>query len=213
LSTPLEKARKHPDSMKARILKSARILFGEYGYHGVTTRMIAGVVGIDISTLHYHWGDKENLYEAVVTDIHEEVIGKLIEIERIVHGRSIRYRLEVAIDVMCDYLLAKPEVPKLIIVASFGKTRPDGIQDDRLTEHIPKVAVAMGLASKKKDLSPRDSLMVLVISNALHAFTSGEETFRRLLKVDPDEYSRLVKETLKYILVPAFARNELEKKE
>jgi AcrR family transcriptional regulator len=28
--------------------------------------MIAQEVGIDISTLHYHWGEKKDLYEAVI---------------------------------------------------------------------------------------------------------------------------------------------------
>ncbi|MBW2338558.1 MAG: TetR family transcriptional regulator, partial [Deltaproteobacteria bacterium] len=31
--------------MKARILASARKIFGEYGYNDTTTRMIAGDVG------------------------------------------------------------------------------------------------------------------------------------------------------------------------
>ena len=56
MPTPLEKARQNPESMKAKILKSARKLFGEYGFHGTTTRMIASDVGVDISTLYYHWG-------------------------------------------------------------------------------------------------------------------------------------------------------------
>jgi len=38
MATPLERARKDPDSMKARILKVARRVFGECGYHGATTR-------------------------------------------------------------------------------------------------------------------------------------------------------------------------------
>ncbi|MCP4373087.1 MAG: helix-turn-helix transcriptional regulator, partial [Deltaproteobacteria bacterium] len=48
--------------MKAKILISARKLFGQYGFHGTTTRMIASDVGIDISTLYYHWGEKGDLY-------------------------------------------------------------------------------------------------------------------------------------------------------
>ena len=41
MSSRLEKARKDPNSMKAKILSSARKLFGEYGYNDTTTRMIA----------------------------------------------------------------------------------------------------------------------------------------------------------------------------
>ena len=51
----MEKARRDPESMKARILEQLGA-FGAYGYHGTTTRMIAQRVGIDISTLYYHWG-------------------------------------------------------------------------------------------------------------------------------------------------------------
>ena len=35
--------------------------------------MIAKEVGIDISTLHYHWGDKNDLYEAVVVDVNNDL--------------------------------------------------------------------------------------------------------------------------------------------
>ena len=70
----LEKARQDPASMKARILASARRKFGEYGYGATTTRLIAKDVGIDISTLYYHWGEKQDLYEAVIMDITDEFL-------------------------------------------------------------------------------------------------------------------------------------------
>ena len=54
MPSPLEKARQDPDSMKAKILASARRLFAEYSYSGTTTRMIAKDVGIDPLTDH-HW--------------------------------------------------------------------------------------------------------------------------------------------------------------
>ena len=123
MPTPLEKAKKDPDSMKAKILNSARSLFAEYGYHGVTTRMIAKEVGIDISTLHYHWGDKENLYEAVITDLNDGMDNKLREIEKMVHGKPLGFRLEVAIDVMSDYFFANQAVAKLIMSSYYLKTR------------------------------------------------------------------------------------------
>ena len=78
MASALEKARKDPESMKGKILTVARRFFGEYGFHGTTTRMIAQEVGIDISTLHYHWGEKGDLYEAVVLDISKDLGQELI---------------------------------------------------------------------------------------------------------------------------------------
>ena len=89
MRTPLEKAHRDPESMKAKILTAARRIFGEYGFHGTTTRMIAKEVGIDISTLHYHWGEKKDLYEAVILDVNRDLGQQLGEVEKIVHGRPL----------------------------------------------------------------------------------------------------------------------------
>ena len=85
MRTALDKARKDPGSMKAKILAAARGLFGEYGFHGTTTRMIAEKAKIDISTLHYHWGDKRDLYEAVLLDMNRDLGRELIEVEKSIH--------------------------------------------------------------------------------------------------------------------------------
>jgi len=210
MSTPLEIARNDPDSMKARILKIARDLFGEYGFHGVTTRMIAKEVGIDISTLHYHWGDKENLYGAVLTDITDLISDKLVEIEREVHGKSIHIRLEVAIDTMCDFLFSNPSVARLVSTSYFGKTRAPGIQDDVLVEQTSNIAVAMGLAVDRKDVPPEANARVLAVSNSIYSFASGENSIRRILRVDRAEYIKVVKDTLKFLLIPAFTQDREE---
>ena len=96
MPSPLEKARQDPDSMKARILASARRLFGEYGYSSTTTRMIAGDVGIDISTLYYHWGEKLDLYEALITDLNDEILAKFEEVEQQARGKTLSERLGIS---------------------------------------------------------------------------------------------------------------------
>ena len=107
--------------MKARILDVARRIFGEYGFHGTTTRMIAKEVGIDISTLHYHWGGKKDLYEAVVMDISKNLRQTLIDVEKVIHGRPLGERLAVAIDLTTDYLFAHPEVSNLVLLRLLRK--------------------------------------------------------------------------------------------
>jgi AcrR family transcriptional regulator len=206
MPSPLEKARQEPDSMKGRILASARTLFGEYGFHGVTTRMIAKTVGIDISTLHYHWGDKRGLYEAVVADLNAEIGARLKQIDHQVRGRPLPERLAVAIDVMCDHLFAHPEASNLILQSYFTKTRPEAGLDAGMTAHVANIAIAMGLALDRRNVSPQANARVLAVWNAVTNFTSGEALFRPMLAVDHERYVEVVKETLKFILIPAFAR-------
>jgi len=242
--SPLEKARKDPDSMKAKILRVARRVFGEYGFHGTTTRLIAQETGIDISTLHYHWGDKANLYEAVILDITDDLKSELAEVEKIIHGLPLAKRMEIAIDVVTDYLFSCPEISNLILFRYFGKTRHEGTVDPstaskprsgergkksrsgstlstpraeaggsrRVDFHMPEfvsdIARSMRLTESSKDVPVEARMKVLAMMNAIHNFISGEEFFRSLLKLEKDAYVSRVKETLRFILIPAFVSSE-----
>ena len=207
MPTALEKARQAPDSMKARILSAARKRFGEYGYHGVTTRMIAQEVGIDISTLHYHWGEKQDLYEAVLTDLSDEIHAKLIEIEGLVHGKPLEVRLEVAIDVMCDHLFGNPDSAHLMLFSHFSKNRITSELDAHISRHLANIAVAMGLAAGQGPCAApgqRPGAGGVELGDQFRGR-------RRSLPAHTESwtaqaYLAVVKETLKFILLPAFTR-------
>ena len=204
MPSPLEKARQNPNSMKARILASARRIFGEFGYNNTTTRTIAKDVGIDISTLYYHWGEKQDLYEAVLEDVGDEIQLKLNEIEHKVSDQSLTRRLEIALDMMCDYLFSNPEVPNLILYGYFSKA-PNGVTlDIKMSEHIANIAVAMKLAPNKKQISVQAKARILAVWNTVLNFISAENFFRPMLDTNHADYVQVVKETLKFILVPAF---------
>lgn len=202
----LEKARQDPASMKARILASARRKFGEFGYGATTTRMIAKDVGIDISTLYYHWGEKQDLYEAVIADITDEIRSRFQEIERAVKGKSVSVRLQIAIDVMCDYLFTHPEVSNLILFGYFNRDQQGVTLHVKMAEYVSVIAVAMGLAENKQQISVQAKARILAVWNSVLNFISGENFFRPMLDVEREQYLAVVKETLKFILVPAFTR-------
>jgi len=210
--TPLEKARKDPESMKARILKTARRIFGEYGFHGTTTRMIAQEVGIDISTLYYHWGEKGDLYEAVILDINEDLRQRLIAVEKVIHGRPLAERMDIAIDMMTDHLFGFPEISNLVLFRYFGKTRHEASLDIHVPEFISDIARSMNLCRDKGKVPIEAQMRVLAIMNAIHNFVSGENFFRSMLNLERDAYIGRVKETLKFILIPAFTGSDANKK-
>ena len=212
MKSPLEKARKNPKSMKAKILHAARRIFGEYGFHGTTTRMIAKEVGIDISTLHYHWGDKNDLYEAVVVDVNNDLGRELRLVENIVHGSSLEKRLNRSIDHMMDYLFDHPEISNLILLRYFSKTRNEANVDLKVPEFSGDIARAMDLTKDAKNPPPRAMMEVLGIMNGIHSFVSGENFFCPMLNLNRENYIRAVKETLKFLLVPAFVLREKQTK-
>ena len=49
-------------STKEQLLVTAGKLFAQHGYDSVTTRMITEQAGLKLSSIHYHFGGKENLY-------------------------------------------------------------------------------------------------------------------------------------------------------
>jgi AcrR family transcriptional regulator len=166
--------------------------------------MIAKDVGIDISTLYYHWGEKQDLYEAVLADVGDEIQEKLKEIERNVSGQSLARRLEIALDMMCDYLFSHPEVPNLILFGYFSKTRHGVTLDIKMSEHIANIAVAMDMAKDKRQISIQAQARILAVWNTVLNFISGESLFRPMLDTNHENYMQVVKDTLKFILVPAF---------
>ncbi len=205
MASTLEKARRDPDSMKARILTTARRIFGEYGYHGATTRMIAEEVGIDISTLYYHWGEKSDLYEAVVLDISEDLRLKLVEVEKVIRGLPLPQRMEISIDMMTEYLFDHPEISNLVLFRYFGKTRDESILNLTVPEVVSDIARSMGLCKDKRNVPADARMKVLSVMNSIHNFVSGEDFFRSLIAVEREQYISMVKETLKFILIPAFS--------
>jgi AcrR family transcriptional regulator len=168
--------------------------------------MIAQEVGIDISTLHYHWGEKKDLYEAVIIDINKDLGQKLIDVEKIIHGLPLAERMAIAIDTMTDYFFACPEISNIMLFRYIAKTR-DNV-DLRVPEFTADIARSMGLTKDRRQTPPRAMLEVLAVMNAIHNFISGENFFRPMVNLEREEYIRTVKETLKFVLIPAFVQRE-----
>ena len=70
------------NASRERIIRGAAALFARDGFHGVTTRQIAAAAGLNIATVHYHVGTKQDLYDAIHALFHNEeqgLIGLIFE--------------------------------------------------------------------------------------------------------------------------------------
>lgn len=210
MASPLEKARKDPNSMKGRILKSAQKLYGANGYQGTTTRMIAKDVGIDISTLYYHWGEKADLYEAVMTCMKEDLQALLKTIDKVSRGKKLSERIEIAINMSCDYYFSHPEATSLLLLHYYNYTLELTDIDVKfdIVDALKNIAFSMGLVENKEGVSVLDKAKVMAVVLSLFSFIGGEKHLRQMIGAGKGEYREVVKEVLKFILIPAFVKDK-----
>src|ERR1035438_6964698 len=66
---------------KEKILDTAERLIGEHGYDATSLRHIIAEAGVNLAAVHYHFGSKEDLLDAVVvrkvTPLNEARIARL----------------------------------------------------------------------------------------------------------------------------------------
>lgn len=70
------------DNTPTLLIEAGIQLFGAKGYDGVTTRELAEAAGTNISSIKYHFGDKQALYRASLNQIVDEIrtlIGPLLQ--------------------------------------------------------------------------------------------------------------------------------------
>ncbi|MGH8371597.1 MAG: TetR/AcrR family transcriptional regulator [Gammaproteobacteria bacterium] len=53
--------------MRARLQDAARALFAQHGYAAVSTRAVAEAAGVNPAMIHYYFGSKQGLYEAMIS--------------------------------------------------------------------------------------------------------------------------------------------------
>jgi AcrR family transcriptional regulator len=110
--------RKKKDTSQ-RVLDAAEALFARKGYDGTTTRQIASAAGISIQTLHYHGGNKLNLYRQVQERSIVPITTMInYHIENIMSGdlndeESLQKSLESIIDELAGVLNQNSNIPLL----------------------------------------------------------------------------------------------------
>ena len=83
---------------RRHILETAVRLFAEHGYADTTSKMICKEAGVNIAAVNYHFGSRDDLYRAVLEDVHEHIVNER-EMEAIMNaGCSAEERLAMVLD-------------------------------------------------------------------------------------------------------------------
>jgi AcrR family transcriptional regulator len=96
-----------PGATKDRILDTAESLFMEHGFEGTSLRSITAAARVNLAAVNYHFGSKEELFQAVLTrrldPMNQERVDLLTALEAAVAPRHVA----------CEQILSAMFVPAL----------------------------------------------------------------------------------------------------
>jgi TetR/AcrR family transcriptional regulator len=94
---------------RAEIVAAAERHFAERGYEATRLDDIAAEVGIRRAAIFYHFGDKQELYAAVLDEVFRDWT------EALPTGGSAVERLEASLTGWIDYVAQRPSIARLIL--------------------------------------------------------------------------------------------------
>jgi AcrR family transcriptional regulator len=112
----LVKAIDDPGGTPARILDAAECVFAEHGYAGTSTREIARRAKVPFGALHYHWGSKRLLWDAVFRRLADRTRETVIR--TFTPGSTVGEVLDNMVDAFLDFFAEHRTVVRLCYAAS-----------------------------------------------------------------------------------------------
>lgn len=92
----------NPDETRAKILLAADGLFGELGFDATTTRDIAARSGVNKALIHYHFGTKDDLLEALLDGYYARLTDTLTK--ALGRRAALAEQVEGMLDAYADFL-------------------------------------------------------------------------------------------------------------
>jgi AcrR family transcriptional regulator len=93
---------------KARVLEAAETLFMEHGFEATSLRLITNAAGVNLAAVNYHFGSKEELFQAVLTR-------RLDPMNQTRVALLDRYQRESEAPLACERILAALFIPALAL--------------------------------------------------------------------------------------------------
>jgi TetR/AcrR family transcriptional regulator len=111
--SPARRAGTQALSTREQILAAAEAVFSQKGYAAARLEDVARRVGIRRASLVYYFRDKQQLYDAVLTSVFQELLNRL---QQAVGGLEVGpERIEAAVTVWVDYVASRPTMARLLL--------------------------------------------------------------------------------------------------
>lgn len=103
----------HSEAVRANLLRAARELFAKRDFTAAAVREIAAAARVNPAMIHYHFGDKEGLYRAMLQDAIGPVLQKVQDL--LDYGGKAQTTIHDVFEALMTALAREPWVARLIV--------------------------------------------------------------------------------------------------
>ena len=129
-----------------KIREAAKALFIERGYSGTKTRDISKRAGVNIASIHYYYGSKDQLFELIIGEALRTFIGSAMAVFK--EDMKFEDRIYSLVSVYIDALKKNPTIPSFL--AAEIQRNPKKIEEI-LKIKLPMERISMELAKLSKE--------------------------------------------------------------
>jgi len=190
---------------RGRILAAARKVFAQNPYRSASTRLIAEAAGIERPLIHYYFGSKEKLFEAVAKQMFEEFNQAHLSFLEGVERLPPREGLSLYLDRLLDYTLQHPEPMRVILVNMPQIGNLDEIPGYQyIPLHLEELRHLLEHKVSLRGPANEIQMFFLCFNNLVINFLGAKSCQAQVLGLDPEspEYRQWIKEALLTLFAP-----------
>ncbi len=121
---------------KGKILKAATQLFADHGFEGVSVDQVAKTADVRFSLIAYHFGSKEELWQAVVDDIYAQVDTIIAQDAQQFTSLPPRDALRLFLTRYVEALHQVPAYPRInVLEGAMDTSRSRYLRDQHINRH------------------------------------------------------------------------------
>ncbi len=161
------------DPTRAHLLEAAGEVFAEVGFRAATVREICQRAGANIAAVNYHFGDKEQLYRAVLRETHRAAMDKYPSDFGLAPDARPEERLRAFVFSFLMRIFSKGPSARHGKLMAREMIEPTGALDEVVRENIRPMAerlmsIVGGLLGRKVEAETLHLCAMSVVSQILH---------------------------------------------
>jgi AcrR family transcriptional regulator len=190
---------------KGQLLTTAIELFAENGFHGTSVDTIVNTAGVNKRMVYHHFGSKERLYQAVITEVYENL--SALEIQALEKSNTFQENLTQIITLYCDFLDQNPHFTRILQWENLNKGKGIESTDPKLLKNPILEALEKELNKARKTNQIRQDLdakhLLISLIGLCQIYSSNRYTLSQVLEIDlesPESLAIRKEHTIKLFL-------------